>query len=226
LLFADYLKIFRVIKSAKDCKLLQSDIDCVQKWCYENYMKFNTLETNIIFFTRKTNSIFFNYYVDNLLIVRTDCIKDHGVMLDSKLHFHRHIDNLYPQALKLLGLIRFITYNFSSLNCLEVFYTALVPSNLEYAPVAWNNLTLADSNKLENVQRKFVNLCCNRFIQSNYSRNYKLMLTYLHVKTLYSRRQHLDALFLVNVFKNKNNCYSIMDAVGLRIPAKQGLFHF
>jgi hypothetical protein len=66
LLFADDLKIFRVIKSAKDYKLLQSDIDC--------HMKLNTLKTNIISFTRKTNSIHFNYYADNLLIVRADCV--------------------------------------------------------------------------------------------------------------------------------------------------------
>jgi hypothetical protein len=96
-----------------------------------------------------------------------------------------------------------------------------VRSNLEYPSVAWNNLTLADSNKLENIQRKFANLCYNRFIQSNCSRNYELMLNYLHLKTLYSRRQHLDALFLVIVFKNKINCCSIMDTVGLHIPAMQ-----
>jgi hypothetical protein len=142
-------------------------------------------------------------------------------MLNSKLHFHRHIDNLYSRALKLLGLIRFITYNFSSLDCLKVLYTALVRSNLEYASVAWNNLTLADSNKLENIQRKFANLCYNRFIQSNCSLNYELMLNYLLLKTLYSRRQHLDALFLVNVFKNKINCSSIMDTVSLQMLAKQ-----
>jgi hypothetical protein len=60
LLFADDLKIFRVINSAEDCKLLQCDIDCVQKWCTENYMKINKLKTNIIYFTPKTNIIDFN----------------------------------------------------------------------------------------------------------------------------------------------------------------------
>jgi hypothetical protein len=149
--FADDIKIFRVIKSAKESKLLQSDIDCVQKWCYENYMKINTLKTNIISFTRITNSIHFNYYVDNLLIVRTDCVKDLGVMLDSKLHFHRHIVYLYSRALKLLGLISSITYNFSSLDCLKVLYTASVRSDLEYVSVARNNLTLVNSDKLKNI---------------------------------------------------------------------------
>jgi hypothetical protein len=142
-------------------------------------------------------------------------------MLDSKLHFHRYIDNLYSRALKLLGLIRFITYNLSSLNCLKVLYTALVRSNLEYSSVAWINVTLADSNKLENLQRKLANLCYNRFIQPNFSHTYESILNYLHLKTLYSRRQHLDALFLVNVFKYIINCFSMMDTVGLYIPAKQ-----
>jgi hypothetical protein len=59
LLFADGLKIFRVIKSAEDCKLLQSDINSVKKWCTENYMKIKIFKTNIIYFTRKTNSIHF-----------------------------------------------------------------------------------------------------------------------------------------------------------------------
>jgi hypothetical protein len=106
-------------------------------------MKISTLKTNIISFTLITNGI---HYVDNLLIVRTDCVKDLGVMLGSKLHFHRYIDclHVYSLTLKLPGLIRFITYNFSSLDCLKVLYTALVRSNLEYASVSWNNLTLAD----------------------------------------------------------------------------------
>jgi hypothetical protein len=36
------------------------------------------------------------------------------------------------------------------------------------------------------------------------------MLNYLHFKMLYSTRQSLDALFLINVFKNKIDCCSIM----------------
>jgi hypothetical protein len=48
LLFADGLKIFRVIKSAKNFNLLHSDIDSVQKWCIENYTKVNILKLNII----------------------------------------------------------------------------------------------------------------------------------------------------------------------------------
>jgi hypothetical protein len=120
LLFANDLKIFCVVTSAEDCKLLQSDTDSVQKWCTENYMEINIFRINIIFLLVNLTVSILNYCVGNLLIVRTDCVKDLGVVLDCKLHFHRHVHYLYSRGLKLLELIRFITYKFSSLHSLKV----------------------------------------------------------------------------------------------------------
>jgi hypothetical protein len=51
-------------------------------------------------------------------------------MLDSKLYFHRHVDFVHSQAqaqaLRTLGLIRYVTYNFSSLDYLVVLYNSLI----------------------------------------------------------------------------------------------------
>jgi hypothetical protein len=151
LLFADDLKIFLVMKPAEDCKVLhvQSDIDSVQKWCNENYMKINIFKTNINSFTRKANSVHFNYFRGDLLIVRTGRVEDLGVVLDSKLHFRRHVGYVHSQAQKLLKLIRFITYNFSSLDSLKLLYITLIRSKFEYASVVRNNNTSSDSKKLE-----------------------------------------------------------------------------
>jgi hypothetical protein len=121
-------------------------------------------------------------------------------MLHTKLHFHSHVDYLQSQALKLLRLFH-SSHIFSSLDGLKALYTRiiLICSKLEHASVVLNNLTLADFNKLENTQRKFENLCYNRFIQPNSFRNYESMLNDLHFKKLYFRRQNLDTLFLINV---------------------------
>jgi hypothetical protein len=51
--------------------------------------------------------------------------------------------------------------------------------------------------------------------------NYDLILSYLNFRTLYSRRRHLDALFLINVLKGKINRHSIMTTVGIRVPTRQ-----
>jgi hypothetical protein len=121
-------------------------------------MKLKTQKTNVISFTRKTNSIRFDCHLGSAVITRTDCVKDLGVWLVNKLYFHQHVNYVFYIASKLLGLINFITYNFSSLDSLLVLYILLVRSELEYASVTWNNL-ITDSNKLESIQKKFAHLC-------------------------------------------------------------------
>jgi hypothetical protein len=123
------------------------------------------------------------------------CIKDLGVFLDSKLYFHQHVDYLFSDTITLLGLIRSITFSFSSLDSLMILYSSLVRSKLEYASVAWNSLTNTKSNKLERIQKKFATLFCNRFFKNRnaYNRNY--VLDNIKLNTLYERRRYFDVLF-------------------------------
>jgi hypothetical protein len=74
--------------------------------------------------------------------------RDFGAMINSKLHFNLHIDYIYPDALKLVGLTHFITYNFSSVNTLKLSHCALIRAQLAYMPVLKNDFTFADTNEL------------------------------------------------------------------------------
>jgi hypothetical protein len=105
-------------------------------------MKIYIFRKNIISCTHNTNSIHFNYFVMCLLIVRTDCVKDLWAVLDTKLYFHRPVNYLACcRELKLLGLIHFVTHNFSSLDSLKVLYIVSIRSKLEYAFIVCDNLT-------------------------------------------------------------------------------------
>jgi hypothetical protein len=106
--FPGVLKIFHVMESAEDCKLLQSDIDSVQGWCTGNYMKIKIHKTNIIYFTCKSISLNINYYIGDILIIHTDCVKDLGIMLDIELYFH-HVD---PHIFLCIEVARTHSFNY------------------------------------------------------------------------------------------------------------------
>ncbi|PNF32147.1 hypothetical protein B7P43_G02842 [Cryptotermes secundus] len=182
-------------------------------------MKLNISKTKVISFTRKTNLLIYDYKLFQTSIARTDSVKDLGVFIDAKLYFHDQVNYIFSQCAKLLGLVRNITYNFSSLDCMFSLYTTLVRSKLEYASVVWNSITSTDANKLERIQQRFAALCFKRFFPKVHY-NYSLALEELKLHTLCTRRHRLDALFLIQVYFGSKFCPSALEIVGLRVPAR------
>jgi hypothetical protein len=122
-------------------------------------------------------------------ITRTYSIK---VFIDAKLHFHDHVKYIFSQCVKLLGIVRSITFNFLSLECMLRLYTAL----MEYASIVWNSITSTDANRLERIQQRFAALCFNSF--SSKSITGILLLWRCYNCPLYVSGEHrLDALFLI-----------------------------
>jgi hypothetical protein len=110
-------------------------------------MNVNISKTRAIIFSTKTNTLPLNYKIGDFYITRTDCIKDLWVFIDSKLYFYSHVDNIFSQSIKPLGLIRNITLPFSTFDSLLILYFSLVSPKLEYASVVWNSITSTDAKK-------------------------------------------------------------------------------
>jgi hypothetical protein len=125
-------------------------------------MQLNIGKTKVMSSTT-TNVLICYYKLCQCSITRTDSIKDLGVFIDIKLHFHNHVNHIFSHSIKLLGLVRSINFTFSSLECMHRLYITLVSSRLEYAYVVWNSITSTDTYKLERIQYSFEALCFNRF---------------------------------------------------------------
>ena len=135
----------------------------------------------------------------------TACIRDLGVLIDTKFHFRLQVDNIFSQAGRLMGLIHAVTFSCSSphsLLTLQSYCTSVRPK-LQYVSVAWNSVTSADALKLERIHRQFVSLCYHRFI-SHQHYSYGNVMNCLKFHTLIARRLQLVVLFLTDVFMFRN----------------------
>ena len=108
-------------------------------------MNLNISKTRAITFSNQTNTFLLKYKLGD--ITRTDCIKDMGVFIFSKLYFLSYVDYIFSQSIKVLGLIRNITFSFSTFDHLLILYFSLVRPKLVYASVVWNSITSTDARK-------------------------------------------------------------------------------
>jgi hypothetical protein len=98
-------------------------------------MKPNFIKTRFISFIRKTNVLNYQYRLVNL---RTDCIKDLGVNIDCKLHFHHYIDFIFFTCNEIIWVNSYISI-FLFYHSLMMLYFASVTSwsMLNVAPLPY-----------------------------------------------------------------------------------------
>ncbi|GBN44066.1 hypothetical protein AVEN_208332-1 [Araneus ventricosus] len=120
-LFADDLKLFSSISSNLDAVLLQSDLDCLFKWCTDNKLHLN-IEKCILSYTRKAQPLNHVYKINDLVLSRSDSVMDLGIVLDTKLDFSQHIDSIFSKAYRRHGILKRKTREFSSEIALKVLY--------------------------------------------------------------------------------------------------------
>ena len=86
-----------------------------------------------------------------------------GVILDNRLSFNNHVDQIVSKATKLLNLCR-RNLHMCSPELKEIAYKALVRPHLEYASPAWSPHTQRNIDKIESVQTRAA-----RFVLGNYT---------------------------------------------------------
>jgi len=135
LLFADDLKIFQLIKSPNDAKLLQNDLNLIHNWCVLNKLYFNIDTCKIMTYSKKRVTQKYKYYINDIELDRVFHIKDLGICFDPSLSFNDHYAYVINKASSMLGFVSRFCSDFNNPVALKTLYCSFVRSILNYNSV-------------------------------------------------------------------------------------------
>lgn len=200
LLYADDMKMGRVIDDLNDCHDLQADLDLVANWCNNNDLCLNASKCSSITFTNKTqNNIPFSYQVNNVTLENNKSTKDLGVMFDSTLRFNEQIESVVKKAYKALGFLIRTCRSFNDPLAIFELYHSLVLPHLDYASTIWNPSYGNQIDAIETIQRRFTRYVCRKF-SIRYT-DYRSRLYLLGLQSLSKRRTINDQMLLFNIIR-------------------------
>ena len=217
LMFADDVKIFRIIENADDSMKLQKDLDNLNNWCKSNKLPLNNSKCKHIKFTKKRHPIETNYNLDETILEEVDEIKDLGITLDKKLSYTHHFDHITKKASKAMG---FVWRNSKQFNYVTkiILYKTLVRSHLEYCSTAWNPFYLCHANRIENIQKRFLHLLSRSIGKHSELKHYEDKLKFFKLPSLADRRRFADQVFLFKTINSVNNCPDVLECIDVAIP--------
>ena len=122
-----------------------------------------------------------------------DSCRDLGVVVDSKLKFHKHVDAVVGKAAGMMSNLLRSTVCRSAQFMMSVYVTHVRPI-IEYCSCVWNVGYLGDVRRLESVQRRWT-----REVDGMALLEYKDRLRKLDLFSIYGRLRRIE---LVKIWKS------------------------
>ena len=228
LLFADDLKIFRVISDDNDHKMLQLDLDAIVEWCRKNCLFLNTDKCQCFTLHRTNSALQFNYNINNSDLVRIYNKRDLGLLLDQKLCFNDHINEIIRKAYSMLGFVKRNSVEFSDPHTLKSLYVSLVRPHLEYCCIIWNPNNQYQSNRIELVQKNFTRFMFYKLNWRIERPSYETRCALFDLCSLATRRKMFAVLFVRDLVHHHIRCSSLLSLLNFYAPLRplRDRFHF
>ena len=212
-LFADDAKLVIKGKWTGNCVELQRDIDSFIGWSVRNGLDINLSKCNIITFSHYRNPYHHQYFAGFTPLTRVDRVRDLGVIIDSSLNFHAHIDSVCAKASKILGFLIRFTSDFNNCNVIIYLYKAIVLPILTYASPIWSPYTFSAQYQLEKIQHRFLRYLARKAgTPMNFQdHDYSHIATRFSIPSLKSLFKVRDAQFAFNIIKKRIKCPELSD---------------
>ena len=216
-MYADDLKIFKIINNEMDALTLQQGINSLSSWCRLNGMCLNAGKCSIISFSRSNHPSVFDYMISNDILSRKYLVKDLGILIDAKLTFKQQIDKVTSSGHTVLGFVKRRAKELNDPYLTRKMYYSLVRPILEYASIVWSPYRKVDIDRIESVQKQFLLFALRHLGFEGYRLpSYVNRLRLIDMITLKDRRELASTLFAYDLLTDKINVNNLKERMKFR----------
>jgi hypothetical protein len=191
-------------RSCRDSRLQLATDQAIQ-WSDKNLMRANCEKTKelVVDFGRSQSTIP-RISVQGTEIERVESTKLLGVIITSKLTWGEHVDAIHSKASQRLYFLTLLKRAGMPAASMLKVYTAVVRPITEYACPVWHvGLTDEQSEKLESIQRRALNI-----IYPDMS--YRAALSQAGLPRLHQRRENLSRDFFIGILKPGHRLHHLL----------------
>ncbi|KAI5739160.1 hypothetical protein M8J77_015777 [Diaphorina citri] len=220
-MYADDIKIFKVIQSTSDCEKLQEDFDTVQNWMNSIGLKFHPNKCYKMSYTKSKTIIPYTYHIGDINLENIESYSDLGVTISNKLNWTEHIQDITSKSYKKLGMVIRFCKMIEDPDAILLLYNTIVRSKIEYCSPIWTPKTQTAMYDIERVQRCFVRYLfqkLNGFYPKypNYI-EYETLIENLPIESLVSRLKNNQIKYLKNILTNRVNSSELTSNIKFRV---------
>ena len=123
-MYADDTNLFFTHKNIDTlCNLVNTELEAVTKWIKANKLSLNLEKTNFMLFSSTFPELPRPIYMDNVQIQKVSKTKFLGTIIDDKLTWKYHIENICKIISRNIGMMNKLKYTFPSKVLLSLYST-------------------------------------------------------------------------------------------------------
>ena len=172
------------------------------------------------FSLKKSRSVSFIYSICLNVLPAVTQVKDLGITFTTNFNFNVHITNITKKSFQMIGFLRRVLKPFKDPDVFRTMFQSLVRTRLEYCSQIWAPSAKYLVEKLERVQKKYLQFMCYS-LRISYAVPYLSLCKSLNFQPLYLRRNVCDLLTFNKILINKIDCPALVGSVNFNVPRRR-----
>ena len=198
-LFADDTNIFCSGKNLTSlCETVSQELDKLNIWFRVNKLSLNISKTNFIIFGNRKHTDQANITINKINIERVYVTKFLGVLIDHKLNWKAHIDNICSKIARNISII-YKASKVLNTHSLRSLYCTLILPYLNYCAENWGNTYETNLNRIFLKQKRAIRI----ITKSSFYDHTNPLFNSLNILKLKDLIELKNAIFMYKVFNQQ-----------------------